>query len=127
MSSTLSPAYAKLLKELEKHERMLAKYRKVFEADGKITGAEQQKLDKIQAAIDGIIKALTADSEIVVVTDPPPSVPNDVDGPIQYEGIPLDKLTNAHDKNLARRKRTASPPRHQVPRRMDSEARRRFP
>jgi hypothetical protein len=91
----------KLLNELDQYEKTLVKYRKLF-APGGITKDEQKKLDSIQAKINSIIKKLTVEGEVIDVSAPPPSRPSDIDGEIQYEGIPLDKIKEPYKKNVAR-------------------------
>ncbi len=93
----------KLLDELDRLEKELARLRKQF-APGGISKAEQAKLDALQARIDGIIKQLSAQGEIIGVSGAgkPPRRPSDVDGEIQYEGLPLDKLGNEQQRNVAR-------------------------
>jgi hypothetical protein len=93
----------KLLAELDRLEKKLAEYKKKV-AGKPISKDDQKKLDAIQAQIDGVIKQIQAAGEVIAVdaAGRPPSRPSNGDGEIQYEGIPLDKLKDQRQKNIAR-------------------------
>lgn len=91
------------LKQIEKHEKTLARVRKRFMADKKITKKEQARLDEIQKKIDRLFIALAGEAEIIVVNgNPPPKHPVDENGDVSYAGLPVDKLKTDYQKNVAK-------------------------
>jgi hypothetical protein len=85
-----------LLKDLEELEKALANHQRQGRKD---------KVKETQAKIDSILKQLALEGEVVVVSGAgrPPSRPSDGDGEIEYEGIPLERITHEPQRNQIRR------------------------
>jgi hypothetical protein len=92
---------ATLYKELDEYQQVLNRTRKRYAADGTITKEEQAKLNAIEKKIEGVLKVLIAQEEIIVIKDPPPRSPEGTNGDVPYNGIPTEKLPYAHEKQRA--------------------------
>jgi hypothetical protein len=92
---------ATLYRELDEYQRVLDRTRKRYAADGTITKEEQTKLNAIEKKIDGVLKVLVAQGEIIVVKEPPPRRPADDSGQVPYGGIPAERLTHPREQDVA--------------------------